>query len=103
MGGDEFCILFLDKGDEEVRAICQSLQSAFYAASAHTEYSNVRVSIGIARAQEGDEGNDLLSRADRALYRAKRDKGSICVDDGMEGMGAHDPGRAVLEAEAKSR
>lgn len=103
MGGDEFCILFLDKGDEEVRAICQSLHSAFYAASAHTEYSNVRVSIASPARRRATRATICSAAPTARSIAPSATRGSICVDDGMEGMGAHDPGRAVLEAEAKAR
>ena len=80
LGGDEFCMLFLDKSSDQVLAICRALQYAFHAACADTDYSIVQVSIGVACAQEGETANDLLNHADRALYRAKRHKGSVCLD-----------------------
>ena len=78
LGGDEFCMLFLDKDSEQVEAICRALQYAFHAASTGTEYSIVHVSIGIAQALPDDSATAMLGRADSALYQAKHhQKGSI--------------------------
>ena len=38
------------------------------------------VSIGVAEFQKKEAPAQLLDRADKALYRAKQNKGSICVE-----------------------
>jgi diguanylate cyclase (GGDEF)-like protein/PAS domain S-box-containing protein len=75
LGGDEFGILLLGGGDlpgiaSVVWKIQASLEPAFEL-SGHT--IDVRASIGIAQIpQHGDNIDDLLRRADLAMYDAKR-------------------------------
>lgn len=75
LGGDEFVALILDaEPDEAVRAVCERIVTQteqplrigggeFYA----------RPSIGVAIAAPGSQWDELLLRADSAMYRAKRD------------------------------
>lgn len=76
-GGDEFCILFCGRSLVEVRETCQKLQQRFSQAEIHRLCQPVTVSIGIAEYQPGEKPSLLLERADRALYQAKQEKGSI--------------------------
>lgn len=76
-GGDEFCILFHGHTLLEVREVCQNLQDAFARAEIHHRCQPVTISIGIAEYQPGEKPSLLLERADRALYKAKQEKGSI--------------------------
>jgi diguanylate cyclase (GGDEF)-like protein len=73
LGGDEFAIILAGKVD--VRALCGKIQAA---ASEPCEFDgqmlHIGVSIGIAFAtQTSSEGEELLRKADIALYRAKAD------------------------------
>jgi len=75
-GGEEFCVLLDDVGDDEAlaaraerlrRAICRDAISV--GGGTHLEVS---VSVGAARpSADGAPPADLLAAADRALYRAK--------------------------------
>lgn len=76
-GGDEFCILFRGYGLLEVQTTCRDLQTIFSKAEIHRLCQPVTISIGIAEYQPGEKPSLLLERADRALYRAKQEKGSI--------------------------
>ncbi len=76
-GGDEFCILFSGLSLVEVRNLCQDLQDRFYKAEIHRRCQPVTVSIGIAEYRPGEKPALLLERADRALYQAKQQRGSI--------------------------
>lgn len=79
-GGDEFVIL-CEKLDEKQEAIALSkrIQAAIAAPLAielrHTHVMTT-TSIGIAFAREDDVVEDLLRRADAAMYRAKRSGGA---------------------------
>ena len=74
LGGEEFTIL-TDVPDTEhleqlAGALCKSAEAtSFYYRG---ERINVTVSIGLALAMPGDTLSTLLSRADKALYDAKR-------------------------------
>ncbi len=90
LGGDEFVVLCEDLGgDEEVAFVAERLLQAFVPAARVTGRSvNVTVSIGVALAAQGEKSTtDLLSEADIAMYRAKRDRpGSYRVfDEAMRG------------------
>lgn len=66
VGGDEFAaLLTVDSRDDAERL------AARLVATARREL-NVTVSIGIALAEPGDQPAELFTRADAALYRAKR-------------------------------
>jgi diguanylate cyclase (GGDEF)-like protein/PAS domain S-box-containing protein len=71
-GGDEFVVL-LDGADEAVAvSIAQAILAAIEPLAQEMGYGiGVSVSIGIAIA-DGDTADELLERADEALYRAKR-------------------------------
>lgn len=76
-GGDEFCILFCGHNLVDVQGTCRQLQKQFSQAEIHRICQPVTVSIGIAEYQPGEKPSLLLERADRALYQAKQEKGSI--------------------------
>ena len=70
-GGDEFCILFKNKEHEEVEAVCDSIREEVRRLSFDFPAPELSVSVGIARYQRGRFAEDMLSDADKALYRAK--------------------------------
>ena len=72
-GGDEFAILIDDGGDsrglEEVaKRIVDAFQSPFVLSGQET---HVGASVGIARSRPGETSEDLLRKADEAMYFAK--------------------------------
>lgn len=74
-GGDEFITVLpaVDRLDDAV-AIAEKIHTAVRAPVTTTGGTvPVTLSIGVALAQPGDDPDTLLSRADAALYRAKRD------------------------------
>lgn len=84
LGGEEFCILLPDTGVEGARAIARLLLQETHVMAAARP---VTVSLGLAVLRPGDAEDsgraleDLLSRADRALYEAKTSgRNRLCVD-----------------------
>jgi diguanylate cyclase (GGDEF)-like protein len=75
-GGEEFMMLLCDTDSSGARVIARRLQSEL--ADDETLPSKLTVSIGIAEAHCGSESSDLLRRADRAMYQAKR-QGRDCI------------------------
>jgi len=74
LGGDEFAVLLPGCSDEEAEEIAERLREA--APPGHT------VSAGIARWDGHEHADDLLERADAALYAAKaagRDRVSLAL------------------------
>ncbi|MGL5257785.1 MAG: diguanylate cyclase [Proteocatella sp.] len=77
-GGDEFCIIFKNKNDIMVETICKDIQNILESVDLE-QYPNVKInaSFGIAKSSKGTDGIKLFIKADRALYEAKKNRGSI--------------------------
>ena len=69
-GGEEFLVLLIDVDLETALSASQRLRSAV--ASAPAGLPAVTVSVGVALRDHGEEGDDVVARADAALYAAKR-------------------------------
>ena len=74
-GGEEFVVLLPDAGKPEAMAIAARLKQAidepFAADSPMAVVGGIAVSIGVAASEDGTRVDDVLARADAALYRAK--------------------------------
>lgn len=75
LGGEEFCALVPHADIDVAVGLAESLRMAFQRESAAFGHSRHHtVSIGVASAQSPDATlSQLMSHADQALYRAKRD------------------------------
>ena len=70
LGGDEFCVILTDSTDDEARrAYCDRLLRILA-----ERMDDVSLSIGIAQTgpEYYDEPDDLIKRADKAMYEVKR-------------------------------
>lgn len=79
-GGEEFVLLLAGASLEEACACTERLRQAL-AADRHYDWPGGRpltFSAGVAQSEAGEPLDQLLKRADRALYRAK-DNGRDCV------------------------
>lgn len=77
VGGEEFAIIFPFTSLDDVYLLSERIRS--YVASQTIQMEGVdfglTISIGIAGSKEGaEEFDDILQRADKALYDAKKDK-----------------------------
>lgn len=74
-GGEEFICLFPEGSGDDIRTVMERLRDTF----AHIQYGHlpekehVTLSAGIGASRPGDNATTLTERADRALYRAKRE------------------------------
>ncbi|MBF0679783.1 MAG: GGDEF domain-containing protein [Devosia sp.] len=75
LGGEEFCVVFPGLDREAAYAISERIRAAFAAKAIPTGHENgvATVSVGVASGGDGETFTSLLSRADAALYKAKRD------------------------------
>ena len=75
IGGDEFAIAARNIGDDDIEALCKRvLRDVTAGISWETGEVSVGVSIGVAIAPaDGNTMQELLRRADVALYQAKND------------------------------
>jgi diguanylate cyclase (GGDEF)-like protein len=85
-GGDEFLVILPDTPAIGARQVAESLRQTLSAAvipvTDDTSFS-VTVSLGVVTAEADDrDAVSMISRADRALYRAKqRGRNCVCGDD----------------------
>lgn len=80
-GGEEFILIATSLEDNHMDKILQRIRNNIEKKRYHVnnEYIHITVSIGVARYEKGDTGNDLIDKADKALYRAKETgKNKIC-------------------------
>jgi diguanylate cyclase (GGDEF)-like protein len=74
-GGDEFCVLLPQVGLEAARATAERIRRGIEALSPTLKGIRATASVGVATYPTDFDGNleDLMKRADQALYRAKRE------------------------------
>ena len=70
MGGEEFAVLFPETGEDAALAVMERLRGDL-ALHLAEHGPSVTVSAGVATSASGEDGLELLGRADLALYRAK--------------------------------
>lgn len=71
IGGEEFVWLLPGIGTTEAHQLAERLRSAIATGSGLPGLPTVTTSIGLAALKPGDDGDDVLMRADQALYAAK--------------------------------
>lgn len=74
-GGEEFLLILPETNHHEALAIAERFRELVEHGGTPAELAGdlmVTVSIGVAQARAGDESDDLIRRADLALYRAKQ-------------------------------
>ena len=75
-GGEEFCILLpmtdLDEAKVLAERLRQQVAKLAIACPKVGERIQITISLGIATWRSGDSGQDIIRRADEALYRAKQ-------------------------------
>lgn len=70
-GGEEFSVLADGTSIENARLLAESIRESI-SDTPFTPVPRVTISIGVAEYHPGESGDDLLKRADKALYGAKR-------------------------------
>ena len=100
-GGEEFLIILEDTRGKAALQTAERIRSAVESASVAAKESMLRftVSIGVAEIQAGDAEDQLIMRADTALYQAKREGRNRAVLSRLpQGKVTHHP--AVREVDA---
>jgi diguanylate cyclase (GGDEF)-like protein/PAS domain S-box-containing protein len=74
IGGDEFVVLLMDvHGYDDASRVAESVRAAVAEPLDVNDLTlNVTMSVGIALAEADEEPDDVLAKADQALYEAKR-------------------------------
>lgn len=73
-GGEEFAVILLGATLESAAAIAERIRQRFaqHVFSPNGQTVRQTLSVGLARAQQGESSDDFIRRADQALYGAKR-------------------------------
>ena len=75
-GGDEFCILFQGESVETAARYCRRICGMLEHSELHRRFG-MGASVGLAEYVPGLSGQELLARADEALYQAKAAGGGV--------------------------
>lgn len=78
-GGDEFCLLLPGVSARRAAEICEGLLADFGNLPVCTEFRRTTLSFGLAGWHRGIPLEEILRRADEALYEAKRTRGCVRV------------------------
>jgi len=80
-GGEEFLLVFPDADTFEAMAIVERIRDALRAAADRGGAPAVSSSFGIAHSDDADDFDEVVQRADQALFNAKRaGRDRICLD-----------------------
>ena len=71
-GGDEFLLVLPQTTSADATVVTERIHHAIDAFSLFSDGLPITLSIGLTQAVQGEFATDLLARADRALYEAKR-------------------------------
>lgn len=87
-GGDEFCVLLLDASEQDAAEVMERVRSGVeQLAIDRMQPGSISASFGITSLQAGDSSlDDLIARADRALYQSKqggRNRVTVWRDAGL--------------------
>ena len=71
LGGEEFVVVLGDSGERETEAFAWQLRSTVESMVCGDLKISVSISIGVVESMPGEDGEDVLKRADAAMYDAK--------------------------------
>ena len=105
-GGEEFLLVLPNTSPEGAYNVAERLRG--YVAAISDLACSVTVSIGVASCHRDETADDLISRADKALYQAKHQgRNQVAVADRPESMHTNQmvrtSGRQVTERQQKKR
>lgn len=89
-GGEEFIVLAPKTDDAGAAVLAERFREAIAAMEGPEEFTSITISIGVAQWRLDESADELVGRADKALYRAKeRGRNRVVVADTR--MGASSP------------
>ncbi|SMF45409.1 diguanylate cyclase [Tistlia consotensis] len=103
-GGEEFAVILPEIDLDDAIALADRLRQALAGKrltnrTTGADYGTVTISVGVARLRRGETLDDLIARADSALYRAKG-AGRNCIVDERDQTRRGGPQRSEAKGEA---
>jgi diguanylate cyclase (GGDEF)-like protein len=71
-GGDEFAVLLVETDNTQAMTVAERIRTAFE----ERAFAGCSLSLGLAQLRPDETAEDLIQRADTAMYQAKRDGGN---------------------------
>ncbi|HEX6510623.1 MAG TPA: GAF domain-containing protein [Chloroflexota bacterium] len=101
-GGEEFCVLATDLGQEEAVRLGERIRRLVVTSVLPAEVGvrRITVSVGISLFRIGDRGEELVTRADQALYQVKARGGNAVCLALPTGFQLLDPDDEVADSDA---
>ncbi len=89
-GGEEFIILLPDCDHEKASELAERIRSviAHRTISSSTDEINITASFGVAQYHNSESSDELINRADQALFQSKR-RGRNCVTTHQDSRQSH--------------
>lgn len=81
IGGEEFVVLLPETGIDNALQAAQRMRADIEQLRIVQIEENITISAGVAEWRDGESGEQLLDRADHALYRAKESGRNRCLAD----------------------
>ena len=103
-GGEEFSAVLPATALSNALTVAEQIRQAVMAKelikkSSGESLGNVTLSIGAATLEDGEDAEQLISRADRYLYSAKRGgRNRVMAEDDQDHAEVEDSGDVVIEA-----
>ena len=81
IGGEEFLAVIYDIGDDKIEDFCKLIRNSIHDISVNFEGKTIKItsSGGVARTNESRNISDLVNRADKRLYKAKKNGRDIFI------------------------
>ena len=85
-GGDEFFVILTGIGVQPAAMIAERVRQTISGISFLPDGRHITTSIGVTEATAEDDAASLFRRADKALYRAKKEQGkdNVSILDSVE-------------------
>ena len=92
-GGEEFVVVLVRTTIDEAAEVAERMRRRIQSDAGPLD---VTVSLGVASAMDAEQFDDVVARADAALYRAKAGgRNQVVLDEGPAGMGPADFGHVL--------
>lgn len=81
IGGEEFLAVIYDMGDDKIEGFCELIRNTIHEINVDYDGQTIKItsSGGVARTNESRNISDLVNRADKRLYKAKKNGRDVFI------------------------